>query len=214
MQSALVEKYTKNSFRHGCKGSLCAPKNMNFCQGNMHFTLVLNMIRFPDHDPTGFCNSEPDPEWTGLWTNLYRIGYGCPNCVDHCSQMLNQSFSDINPIGSNGIGNGLLFHMTQPISRSTIKAIACSKPTISACSKPTISACSKPTKYLDSVMGLGSDWITHWKYWTGLGSQKSSIRSTLLHTIQWTKLLAMILVGVTVRMLSKSRNYNIISGCR
>ena len=28
-------------------------------------------------------------------------------------------------------GNGLLFHMTQPISRSTIKAIACSKPTIS-----------------------------------------------------------------------------------
>ena len=30
-----------------------------------------------------------------------------------------------------GNGNGLLFHMTQPISRSTIKAIACSKPTIS-----------------------------------------------------------------------------------
>jgi len=30
-----------------------------------------------------------------------------------------------------GNGNGLLFHMTQPISRSTINAIACSKPTIS-----------------------------------------------------------------------------------
>jgi len=30
----------------------------------------------------------------------------------------------------NGNGNGLLFHMTQPISRSTIKAIACSKPAI------------------------------------------------------------------------------------
>jgi len=28
-------------------------------------------------------------------------------------------------------GNGLLFHMTQPTSRSTIKAIARSKPTIS-----------------------------------------------------------------------------------
>jgi len=28
-------------------------------------------------------------------------------------------------------GNGLLFHMTQPISRSTIKAIAYSKPTVS-----------------------------------------------------------------------------------
>jgi len=30
-----------------------------------------------------------------------------------------------------GNGNGLLFHVTQPTSRSTIKAIACSKPTIS-----------------------------------------------------------------------------------
>jgi len=30
-----------------------------------------------------------------------------------------------------GNGNGLLFRMTQPISRNTIKAIACSKPTIS-----------------------------------------------------------------------------------
>ena len=32
---------------------------------------------------------------------------------------------------NDGNGNGLLFHMTQPTSRSTIKAIACSKPTIS-----------------------------------------------------------------------------------
>ena len=32
---------------------------------------------------------------------------------------------------ANGNGNGLLFHMTEPMSRSTIKAIACSKPTIS-----------------------------------------------------------------------------------
>ena len=30
-----------------------------------------------------------------------------------------------------GLFNGLLFHMTQPTSRSIIKAIACSKPTIS-----------------------------------------------------------------------------------
>jgi len=28
--------------------------------------LVLNMIRFLDRDPTGFCNSEPDPGWTGF----------------------------------------------------------------------------------------------------------------------------------------------------
>jgi len=32
---------------------------------------------------------------------------------------------------NSGNGNGLLCHMTQPTSRSTIKAIACSKPTIS-----------------------------------------------------------------------------------
>ena len=31
----------------------------------------------------------------------------------------------------NGYGYGLLFHMTQPTSRSIIKAIACGKPTIS-----------------------------------------------------------------------------------
>jgi len=30
-----------------------------------------------------------------------------------------------------GYGYGLLFHMTQPTSRSIIKATACSKPTIS-----------------------------------------------------------------------------------
>jgi len=34
-------------------------------------------------------------------------------------------------VRNNGNGNGLLFHMTQPTSRSTIKAIACSKPIIS-----------------------------------------------------------------------------------
>jgi len=33
---------------------------------------VLNMIRFMDRDPTGFCNSEPDPNWTGFRTKLYR----------------------------------------------------------------------------------------------------------------------------------------------
>jgi len=29
------------------------------------------------------------------------------------------------------VGNGLLFHMTQPTSRSVIKAITCSKPIVS-----------------------------------------------------------------------------------
>jgi len=39
--------------------------------------------------------------------------------------------SDLELANGNGNGNGLLFHMTQPTSRSIIKAIACSKPTIS-----------------------------------------------------------------------------------
>jgi len=34
-------------------------------------------------------------------------------------------------------------------------------------------------KYSDRSTGLGSDRVTQWKYWTGLGSQKSPICSTL-----------------------------------
>jgi len=54
------------------------------------YTPVLNMIRSPDRDPTGFCTSEPEPDWTGFWKKLNRIRYGYPNCIDHCSKMLNQ----------------------------------------------------------------------------------------------------------------------------
>ena len=35
-------------------------------------------------------------------------------------------------------------------------------------------------KYLDSITGLGSDWITPWMYWNGLGSQKYPVRPTLV----------------------------------
>jgi len=93
------------------------------------------MIRFPDRDPTGFCNSEPDLDRTRFRNKLNRIRYGYPKCIDHCSKMLNQSF--------------FLF---------------------------------KPDwiKYLDRSTGLGSDRITQWKFWTGLGLQKSPICSTLL----------------------------------
>jgi len=35
----------------------------------------LNMIRFPDHDPIGFCNLDPDPDRTGFWKKLHRIRY-------------------------------------------------------------------------------------------------------------------------------------------
>ena len=53
---------------------------------------VLNMVRFPVPDPTGFCNSEPDADRTGFRKNLYPIRYGYPKCVDRCSKMFNQSF--------------------------------------------------------------------------------------------------------------------------
>jgi len=36
---------------------------------------VLNRIRFPDRDPTGFCNSEPDPDRTGFRKKFNRIRY-------------------------------------------------------------------------------------------------------------------------------------------
>jgi len=39
---------------------------------------VLNMIRFPDRDPTGFSNSEPDPDRTGFRKNA--------NVSDMCSR--------------------------------------------------------------------------------------------------------------------------------
>ena len=37
--------------------------------GSNTWTAVLNMIRFSDRDPTGFCNSEPDPDRTGFKKN-------------------------------------------------------------------------------------------------------------------------------------------------
>jgi len=52
------------------------------------------------------------------------VTYFKPLCAQMCT-MTDQNAE------LHGNGNGLLFHMTQPISRSTIKAIACSKPTIS-----------------------------------------------------------------------------------
>jgi len=54
---------------------------------------MLNMIWFPDCDPIGLCNSETGPVVrTGFGKKLYRIRYGHPKCIDHCTQMINQSF--------------------------------------------------------------------------------------------------------------------------
>jgi len=64
-----------------------------------------------EHDPVSRSQSNRILQFrTGSdWISrkLNRIRYGFLNCVDHCSQMLNQRvFSDINRIGSN-ISTGL-----------------------------------------------------------------------------------------------------------
>jgi len=77
-------------------------KSVTSTQTSVERKPVLNMIRFPDRDTTGFCNSEQEPHRTGFRKKLNRIRYGYPNCIDHCNKMLDQKFfSDINRIGSN-----------------------------------------------------------------------------------------------------------------
>jgi len=74
------------------------------------------MIRFPDRDPTGFSDSEPDPDWTGFRKYLYQIRYGYLNSVDHCSRMLNQSFFGYKPDwikyldSATGLGSDWIMH--------------------------------------------------------------------------------------------------------
>ena len=53
---------------------------------------MLNMIRFPDRDPTGFFHFRTGSGLDWILKNLNRIRYGYPNCINHCSKMLNQSF--------------------------------------------------------------------------------------------------------------------------
>ena len=89
------------------------------------------MIRFPDLDPTGFCNSEPEPDRTGFRKNSTG------------------SYMDI-----------------QTSLTTAVKCFFGYKPDW--------------IKYLDRSTGLGSDQISQWKFWTGLGFQKSPISSTLL----------------------------------
>ena len=66
---------------------------------------VLNTIRFPDRDPTGFCNSEPD--WTGFRKHstgsdmdIQIVLITAAKCLIRCL------FLHINRIGSH-IGTGL-----------------------------------------------------------------------------------------------------------
>jgi len=69
----------------------CSPINswsgenwLQSCSSLKWWTVVLNKICFLDWDPTAFCNLEPNQDWSGFRKN-YRIRYGYPNCVDHCS---------------------------------------------------------------------------------------------------------------------------------
>jgi len=141
---------------------------------------VLNMILFPDRNPAGFCNSEPDPDWTGFWKILNRIGYGYPNCVDHCSEMFNESvFSDINRIR---IGLDYTVTILDWIRIAKISDPFNTNPNcVDHCSQIFAGYKSDWFKCLGSTTGLQFDWITQWKYWTGLGSQKPLIHSTLPH---------------------------------
>ena len=72
---------------------------------NYRFAAVLNMIRFRIAiQPDSAIQTGSGLNW--ISKKLNRIGY--PNCIGHCSLMLNQSFfSYINRIGSN-IWTGLL----------------------------------------------------------------------------------------------------------
>ena len=112
--SPVEARWTANSnhLQQRCSNAFCCPQCHSSAPKNYHQTPyglsigwwmpVFNTIGFPDRDPTGFCNSEPDPDWTGSRKNRYRNGYGYQNCVDHCSRMLNQRFfSDENRMGSN-----------------------------------------------------------------------------------------------------------------
>ena len=71
----------------------------------------------------GPSKGEPSQAERGkVFTLAIMFAHGCVGC--HASEV---------PRAARvyGSGNGLLFHVTQPTSRSTIKAIACSKPAIS-----------------------------------------------------------------------------------
>jgi len=78
----LLELFCNSNCIHFCSHiTSSSSSNLNIVE----WLAVLNMIRFPDRDPTGFCNSEQDPDWTEFKKTNNRIRYGYPNCIDHCS---------------------------------------------------------------------------------------------------------------------------------
>jgi len=103
------------------------------CTAEQGWASVLNMIRFPDRDPTGFCNSQPDPDRTRFRKN--------------------STGSDLD------IQTALITAV-----KGLIRVFFGYKPDC--------------IKYLDRSSGSGSDRITQWKFWTGLGLRKSPVCST------------------------------------
>jgi len=59
------------------------------------------MIQFPEGDPIGFCNSEPDPGRTGFWKNSTGSDMDIQTALITVVKCLIRVFSDINWIGSN-----------------------------------------------------------------------------------------------------------------
>jgi len=55
---------------------------MNWAGGKHQFW---SWSRCPDRNPTGFCNSEPDPDRARFRKKFYEIWYGHPNWIDQCS---------------------------------------------------------------------------------------------------------------------------------
>ena len=62
---------------------------------------VLNMIRFPDSDPTGCWNSEPDPDRIGFRKNSTGSDMDIQTALITAVKCLIRVFSNVNRIGSN-----------------------------------------------------------------------------------------------------------------
>jgi len=64
-------------------------------------TPVLTMIRFPDRDPNGFCDSEPDSDQTGFRKNSTGSDMDIQTALITAVKCLIRVFFGYKPIGSN-----------------------------------------------------------------------------------------------------------------
>ena len=130
-------------------GDLTACPNNNFGELLSHFCLE-HEFKISDKIilPVDSFTYVSDAHGTCSWLDHVVSSKSAHDAIQNIEIVHQFIFSDHRPVAAtiktavlpqnllcdktqHGNGNGLLFHMTQPISRSTIKAIACSKPTIS-----------------------------------------------------------------------------------